>query len=94
MSTATVTSKGQITIPHDIRKALDLETGDQVIFLVEDGHAFMQPAHRRGIARVFGIFKGGRPYPGREIEREAARQEAARNALGLGKQPLSDNAAD
>lgn len=85
MSTATVTSKGQITIPHDIRKALGLETGDQVIFLVEEGQAFMQPVHRGGMASVRGIFKGIRPFPGREVEREAARAQAAAEALGLNK---------
>jgi AbrB family looped-hinge helix DNA binding protein len=38
MSTATVTSKGQITIPVDVRRALDLEEGDRVEFVeVEPG---------------------------------------------------------
>lgn len=34
---ARVTSKGQITIPRDIRKKLKLKTGDKVIFIEEDG---------------------------------------------------------
>ena len=36
MATATITSKGQITIPATIRKALDLQSGDRVDFMVED----------------------------------------------------------
>ncbi|MEQ8202030.1 MAG: AbrB/MazE/SpoVT family DNA-binding domain-containing protein, partial [Syntrophomonadaceae bacterium] len=36
MEAAKITSKGQITIPIDIRKKLNLKDGDKVIF-VEDG---------------------------------------------------------
>lgn len=36
MSAATITSKGQITIPKDIRTLLDLNTGDKVSFVVDD----------------------------------------------------------
>ena len=36
MSTATVTSKGQITIPIDVRTGLGLETGDRVDFVFDD----------------------------------------------------------
>jgi antitoxin PrlF len=34
---ATITSKGQITIPASVRKALGLEAGDRVVFRLEDG---------------------------------------------------------
>lgn len=38
MATATLTSKGQITIPVQVRTALGLETGDRVEFVeMEDG---------------------------------------------------------
>lgn len=33
MTKATVTSKGQITIPVEVRKALGLEPGEKVVFL-------------------------------------------------------------
>ncbi|MGS2722362.1 AbrB/MazE/SpoVT family DNA-binding domain-containing protein [Porticoccus sp. GXU_MW_L64] len=36
MSAATITSKGRITIPKDIRMMLGLESGDKVNFLVDD----------------------------------------------------------
>ena len=36
MSAVTITSKGQITIPKDIRALLDLNTGDKVSFVVDD----------------------------------------------------------
>ena len=38
MSTATLTSKGQITIPADVRRELNVEAGDRVEFVqVEPG---------------------------------------------------------
>ena len=38
MSTATLTSKGQITIPADVRRLLNVQTGDRVEFVqVEPG---------------------------------------------------------
>ncbi len=44
MPTATITSKGQITIPKEVRRALSLRTGHRVSFLVrEDGVVEMHP---------------------------------------------------
>jgi AbrB family looped-hinge helix DNA binding protein len=44
MPTATVTSKGQITIPAEVRKALRLEPGTQIQFFAgENGKYFFQP---------------------------------------------------
>jgi len=38
MSESTITSKGQVTIPADIRKALDLAAGERVVFTqLDDG---------------------------------------------------------
>ncbi len=34
---ATVTSKGQLTIPKSVRTALGIGRGDRVVFRVEDG---------------------------------------------------------
>jgi AbrB family looped-hinge helix DNA binding protein len=42
--TATVTTKGQITIPRSIRRALGIETGDKVDFVPEDGRVVMSRA--------------------------------------------------
>jgi len=33
---AKITSKGQVTIPSEVRKALNLSTGDQILFEVKD----------------------------------------------------------
>lgn len=45
MATATITSKGQATIPKAVRERLHLSPGDRVEFVVQDdGTALMVPA--------------------------------------------------
>jgi len=47
MPTATVTSKGQITIPSEVRKALNLKSGDRVDFFKKpDGEYVLIPRNR------------------------------------------------
>jgi len=36
---AKVTSKGQVTIPKEVREALGISEGDQVVFRVQQHHA-------------------------------------------------------
>ena len=42
MELAKVTSKGQITIPRDVRKKMDLKTGDKILFFEDNGRIFLQ----------------------------------------------------
>ncbi len=42
MELAKVTSKGQITIPADIRKRLRLRPGDKVLFLEDEGRVMLE----------------------------------------------------
>jgi antitoxin PrlF len=45
MPSATVTSKGQITLPKPIREHLRLDTGDRVDFVIQDdGSVVLRPA--------------------------------------------------
>lgn len=39
-----ITSKGQITIPQQVRRELGLEVGDEVDVIVRDGAAVIVPA--------------------------------------------------
>lgn len=54
MVRATITSKGQITIPKEVRTSLGLNAGDQVAFVVH-GHseAVLTPV-TRSVDEVFG----------------------------------------
>ena len=45
MATATITSKGQITLPKEIRRHLKIDKGDRVEFLIdEEGKVTVVPA--------------------------------------------------
>ena len=47
MSEAKMTSKGQITVPKDVRLKLNLKPGDRVRFVFEaDGRVRLSPAKR------------------------------------------------
>ena len=42
MELAKITSKGQVTIPRDVRKKMDLKTGDKILFFEDNGKIFLQ----------------------------------------------------
>ena len=57
MSEATMTSKGQVTIPADIRKSMRLQAGERVVFTqLEDGTTVMR-AKTRSILDLKGFLK-------------------------------------
>ena len=57
MSTATITSKGQITIPAIVRAALGVEAGDRVEFVqVEPGH-FVLVAATQSVTALKGLVR-------------------------------------
>lgn len=57
MPTATVTSKGQITIPAIVRAALGVEAGDRVEFVqVEPGH-FELVAATQSVTALKGLVR-------------------------------------
>ncbi len=43
---AKITSKGQVTIPKSVRRALGVREGDSLVFKVEDGEARVRPARK------------------------------------------------
>ena len=57
MPIATLTSKGQITLPISVRNALGLSAGAQVDFLPVDGSFILVPV-RSDVASLKGRFAG------------------------------------
>ena len=41
-TTTTLTSKGQITIPKELREKLDLKQGDKLVLVEEDGNIILR----------------------------------------------------
>jgi AbrB family looped-hinge helix DNA binding protein len=63
MAVATITSKGQITIPVQVRKKLRLKPGDRVDFILEEGGAVRLKAHKRPLTDLLGVLKGAGRRP-------------------------------
>jgi AbrB family looped-hinge helix DNA binding protein len=69
-----MTSKGQITVPKDIRLTLGLKPGDRIRFLLEaDGRVRLMPA-KRDISELVGIL----PKPRRVVSIEEMDEAIAR----------------
>lgn len=57
MATATVTSKGQITIPAKVRAQLGIDAGDRVEFVDIGEGQFAIVAATRSIRELDGVFR-------------------------------------
>lgn len=61
---ATLTSKGQVTVPKEIRDALNLDSGAKLDFSLQpDGSVNVRPM-KNSVASLFGILKrpGGKAF--------------------------------
>jgi len=56
MTTATVTSKGQITIPASVRQALSVRAGDRINFVQLERGQFLLLAANRSVTELKGMF--------------------------------------
>ena len=74
MATATLTSKGQITIPKEIRKSLDLKKGDKIEFQLNEGNLATIKRISTRIDEVAGILSkyADRTYSIEEMDEAVA----------------------
>lgn len=56
MTFATVTSKGQITVPKEVRTRFDLHAGDRLEFIWIDDELRVRPASKK-VSEVAGKYK-------------------------------------
>lgn len=81
MSVATLTSKGQTTIPKEVREFLGLNAGDKLDFVIEsDGRVVLRPT-TLDISSLRGLLK----RPGRAAIRLAEMKTAI--AAGAARKP-------
>lgn len=80
---STLSSKGQITLPVEIRKHLGVDTGDKVAFVTEpDGKVAVTPARYPDIASLSGAAGSLRkPLSWKEM-REIAREGRLKERYG------------
>ncbi len=78
--TGVMTRKGQVTIPAEMRRALDMEEGDRVAFELVDDEVHIR---RIGsvVERTAGILKGNEPPPSAEELREIAEWAIAQDVI-------------
>jgi antitoxin PrlF len=78
VATATITSKGQITLPKAIRTKLGLEAGHRVEFVETDAGFLVKPA-TRDIRSLKGILpKPAKPVTIEDMNRSLARMGRVR----------------
>ncbi len=58
MELAKVTSKGQITIPIDIRRKLGVKEGDKILFVEEQGKVIMMNSSMDALRKAQAAFTG------------------------------------
>ena len=63
MAEAAVTSKGQITIPADIRRAMGIKAKDRVVFTVMPDGTTVMRAKTKSVTSLKGVLKN----PGKKV---------------------------
>jgi antitoxin PrlF len=76
-ATATLTSKGQVTIPQAIREALGLDAGARLHFVLENGELRVVPLGSKTWGDLWSTAHGVPRQPG-PVDVDAAIQEAIR----------------
>jgi antitoxin PrlF len=78
MALARVTTKVQVTIPAEVRKALDIGEGDDLLFeVIETGEARIRVLKRRRLSDLYGALPATHSYPGKEEVRTEVGQGLA-----------------
>jgi AbrB family looped-hinge helix DNA binding protein len=80
MPSATLTSKGQITIPTRVRQALGLDAGDRIEFVETAKGQFSIIPSTGSVQELKGLFRGRRSKPASIVEmNQAIAKGAARS---------------
>ncbi|HMB51725.1 MAG TPA: AbrB/MazE/SpoVT family DNA-binding domain-containing protein [Thermoanaerobaculia bacterium] len=89
MATSTLTSKGQVTIPKEVRDRLGLRVGERLVFRVQpDGSILVEPERSGGLGRVPGLLRhlgGDRPVSVEEMDQAIARRVRERHDRAGGR---------
>jgi len=78
---ARLTSKGQLTLPIELRRRYGLAAGDEVEFIAEEKGAYLLPLKRRKLSEMYGALPVNKPWPGMERARRIAGQKRGQELL-------------
>lgn len=85
MTTSTLTSKGQITLPKQVREELGLSTGDRVDFVMGPNGIYSLVPVKRSVVALKGIIKQPRKAVSLAAMDAAIRRRATRKLKAGGK---------
>lgn len=85
MPIAVLTSKGQMTIPREIRESLKLRPSDKIVIVLEKGQAILKPLRGNimDLADSVEIPKSEKPIDFQKV-REKVKKRIARTAVSEG----------
>ena len=80
MPTATLTTKGQVTIPKDVRERLGVDTGDRLSFVVQENGSVLVTAVTRHVRELGGLLRrpSARPVSVEEMKAGISKRMRAR----------------
>lgn len=72
MAEATISAKGQVTIPKSIRRLMELKANDKVVFVPDGNRLILEPV-RGDISSLYGsVAHKGAPLDFAKVRRDAA----------------------
>jgi AbrB family looped-hinge helix DNA binding protein len=83
--TTTITQRGQVTIPAEVRRMLGVKPRDKVAFTIEDGEVRLAPVSF-SLESVYGSVKPSRkPEDYEKVSRTAKEAKAEKTSRALNK---------
>ena len=79
---STLTSKGQTTIPNQIRKQMGLKTGDGLVYRIEGDHIVVKPVKGTLLDAYASVEPKQRPEDFSRIKKQVRGRRAARLTAG------------
>lgn len=80
MTTVTLSSKNQVTLPSDFRKALKIKPGDFITFVIEGNHAVVRSVPKSNLLEYSRSMRG--KFKGLKVEVRKILTERARKRFG------------
>jgi AbrB family looped-hinge helix DNA binding protein len=76
-ATAKITSKGQVTIPADVRRGLGVRSGDRIDFVLNAAGRYELSVRSGKLADLRGVLRGAGSFTPEEIDAWVAEARAA-----------------